>query len=120
MKDLKFEKPNTTIDKLNESNTYGSFVITPLERGYGITLGNSLRRVLLSSLPGAAIVNCEIDGVDHEFSSVNGVVEDVTVIVLNLKDVVLTIDNDDPNVEKRLEISDDQDGEEGHRLRQCG
>lgn len=104
MKDLKFEKPNTTIESLNETNTYGSFLISPLERGYGITLGNSLRRILLSSLPGSAIVNCEIDGVDHEFSSMEGVVEDVTGIVLNLKDVVLTIDNDDPNVEKRLEI----------------
>ena len=104
MKDLKFEKPNTTVETLNDTNTYGKFIITPLERGYGITLGNSLRRVLLSSLPGSAIVNCEIDGVDHEFSSVNGVVEDVTGIVLNLKDVVLTIDSNDPHVEKRLEI----------------
>lgn len=104
MKDLKFEKPNTTIETLNEDNTYGKFVISPLERGYGITLGNSLRRVLLSSLPGAAIINCEIDGVQHEFSSIEGVVEDVTSIVLNLKNVVLNINNDDPNVEKRLEI----------------
>jgi DNA-directed RNA polymerase subunit alpha len=97
LKDLKFEKPNTTIETLNEENTYGKFVISPLERGYGITLGNSLRRILLSSLPGAAIINCEIDGVQHEFSSIEGVVEDVTSIVLN-------INNDDPNVEKRLEI----------------
>lgn len=104
MKDLKFEKPNTTIETLNEDNTYGKFVISPLERGYGITLGNSLRRILLSSLPGAAIINCEIDGVQHEFSSIEGVVEDVTSIVLNLKNVVLNINNDDPNVEKRLEI----------------
>jgi DNA-directed RNA polymerase subunit alpha len=104
LKDLKFEKPNTTIEALNETNTYGSFVISPLERGYGITLGNALRRILLSSLPGAAIISCEIDGVDHEFSSIDGVVEDVTSIVLNLKDVVLTIDSNDPNVEKRLEI----------------
>ncbi len=104
MKDLKFEKPNTTIEALNETNTYGKFIVSPLERGYGITLGNSLRRILLSSLPGAAIINCEIDGVQHEFSSIEGVVEDVTSIVLNLKDVVLSIDNDDPNVEKRLEI----------------
>jgi DNA-directed RNA polymerase subunit alpha len=104
LKDLKFEKPNTTIETLNEENTYGKFVISPLERGYGITLGNSLRRILLSSLPGAAIINCEIDGVQHEFSSIEGVVEDVTSIVLNLKDVVLNINNDDPNVEKRLEI----------------
>jgi DNA-directed RNA polymerase subunit alpha len=104
LKDLKFEKPNTTIETIEESSNYGKFVITPLERGYGITLGNSLRRILLSSLPGAAIINVEIDGVEHEFSSIEGVVEDVTAIVLNLKEVVLSIDNDDPNVEKRLEI----------------
>ncbi|AIO18106.1 DNA-directed RNA polymerase subunit alpha [Candidatus Izimaplasma bacterium HR1] len=104
MKDLKFEKPNTDIEVINEENTYGKFVVSPLERGYGVTLGNSLRRILLSSLPGAAIINCEIDGVQHEFSSIDGVEEDVTSIVLNLKDVVLSIDNDDPNVEKRLEI----------------
>ena len=104
MKDLKFEKPNTTIETIDETNTYGKFIVSPLERGYGITLGNSLRRILLSSLPGAAIINCEIDGVEHEFASIDGVVEDVTAIVLNLKEVVLSIDNDDPNVEKRLEI----------------
>ena len=104
MKDLKFEKPNTNIETLNDTNTYGKFVVSPLERGYGVTLGNSLRRILLSSLPGAAIINCEIDDVQHEFSSIEGVVEDVTGIVLNLKNVVLSIDNDDPNVEKRLEI----------------
>lgn len=104
MKDLKFEKPSTQIEMINEDNTYGKFVISPLERGYGITLGNSLRRILLSSLPGAAIINCEIDGVQHEFSSIVGVEEDVTSIVLNLKNVVLNIDNNDPNVEKRLEI----------------
>ncbi len=105
MKDLKFEKPDTSIDFTQDSDTYGKFTVSPLERGYGVTLGNSLRRILLSSLPGAAIVNCEIDGVQHEFSSIDGVVEDVTSIVLNLKEVVLSIDNDDPNVEKRLEIS---------------
>jgi len=104
LKDLKFEKPNTTIEAIDESNTYGKFVVSPLERGYGMTLGNSLRRILLSSLPGAAIINTDIDGVEHEFSSIDGVVEDVTSIVLNLKEVVLSIDNNDPNVEKRLEI----------------
>ena len=104
MKDLKFEKPSTEIEAINEENTYGKFIVSPLERGYGITLGNSLRRILLSSLPGSAIINCEIDGVQHEFSSIDGVVEDVTGIVLNLKDVVLSIDDNDPNVEKRLEI----------------
>jgi DNA-directed RNA polymerase subunit alpha len=104
LKDLKFEKPNTTIETIDESNSYGKFVVSPLERGYGVTLGNSLRRILLSSLPGAAIINTDIDGVEHEFSSIDGVVEDVTSIVLNLKEVVLSIDNNDPNVEKRLEI----------------
>jgi len=104
LKELKFEKPKTSIEKTLDGETYGKFIVTPLERGYGVTIGNSLRRILLSSLPGAAIVNCEIDGIEHEFSTVDGVVEDVTAIVLNLKEVVLKIDNDDPNVEKRLEI----------------
>lgn len=103
MKDLKFEKPNTKI--VEADDFHGIFEISPLERGYGITIGNSLRRILLSSLPGAAIVNCQIDGVQHEFSAIEGVVEDVTTIVLNLKDVVLTIDSDDPNIEKTLEIN---------------
>ena len=97
--DLVFETPG------NSEDFYNMFTVSPLERGYGVTLGNSLRRILLSSLPGAAIINCEIDGVQHEFSSIEGVVEDVTSIVLNLKEVVLSIDNNDPNVEKRLEIS---------------
>ena len=104
MKDLKFEKPNTSIVVLAEDNTYGKFEVTPLERGYGITLGNSMRRILLSSLPGAAVINIEIEGVDHEYSTIDGVVEDVTSIVLNLKDLVVAIDSDDPDVSKRLEI----------------
>ena len=104
MKDLKFEKPRTEVNVISDNDTYGKFTISPLERGYGVTLGNSLRRILLSSLPGSAIINCEIDGVEHEFSSIEGVVEDVTAIILNLKEVVLKIDNDDPNTEKRLEI----------------
>ena len=103
MKDLKFEKPKTLTDEINE--TYGKFVITPLERGFGITLGKSLRRVLLSSLPGAAIVNVNIDDVVHEFTPVDDVVEDVTTIVLNLKGVILSIDNDDSKIEKRLDIT---------------
>ncbi len=102
MKDLKFEKPETRI--IHDGQTKGEFEVTPLERGYGITLGNALRRILLSSLPGAAIVNCQIEGVQHEFSSIDGVVEDVTNVVLNLKEVVLTIDDDDPDVQKELEI----------------
>ncbi len=104
MKDLKFEKPRTEVKVISDNDNYGQFTISPLERGYGVTLGNSLRRILLSSLPGAAIINCEIDGIEHEFSSIDGVVEDATSIILNLKEVVLKIDNDDPNIEKRLEI----------------
>ncbi len=103
MKDLKFEKPKTKTEEIND--TYGRFEITPLERGFGITLGNSLRRVLLSSLPGAAIVNVNINDVVHEFTPIEDVVEDVTTIVLNLKGVILTIDNEDPTVEKRLDIT---------------
>ncbi|MFA5007384.1 MAG: DNA-directed RNA polymerase subunit alpha [Candidatus Izemoplasmatales bacterium] len=102
MKDLKFEKPKTITEEINEN--YGRFVVTPLDRGFGITIGNSLRRVLLSSLPGAAIINLQIDEVSHEFTAIDNVVEDVTAIVLNLKGVVLTIDSTNPAVEKRLEI----------------
>lgn len=106
MKDLKFVKPNIQVisGKGYDSIKKNGFLISPLERGYGITLGNSLRRILLSSLPGAAIVNCQIEGIQHEFSSMDGIVEDVTSIVLNLKELILSIDNEDPNVEKTLEI----------------
>lgn len=96
---IEFEKPN--IHKVEETDNYGKFVVEPLERGYGTTLGNSLRRVLLASLPGAAITSIQIDGVLHEFSTVKGVTEDVTQIILNLKDVSLKIDSED---EKNLEI----------------
>jgi DNA-directed RNA polymerase subunit alpha len=102
LKDLKFEKPKTITEEIDEK--YGRFVISPLDRGFGITIGNSLRRVLLSSLPGAAIVNCEIEGVQHEFTAIENVVEDVTTIVLNLKGVILTIDSENPSVQKRMEI----------------
>jgi len=102
LKDLKFEKPKTITEEIEAS--YGRFVIMPLDRGFGITIGNSLRRVLLSSLPGAAIVNVQIDGVEHEFTAIDNVVEDVTTIVLNLKGVVLTIDSTNPNVMKRMEV----------------
>ena len=102
MKDLKFEKPQTMTEELEDR--YGRFVITPLDRGYGITLGTSLRRILLSSLPGAAIINVDIEGAEHEFTSIDNVIEDVTTIVLNLKGVVLQIDSNNPKVEKRLEI----------------
>lgn len=84
---IEFEKPRIT--KIDEDRDYGKFVIEPLERGYGTTLGNSLRRILLSSLPGAAITNLQIDGVLHEFSTVKGVREDVTQIILNIKGLAL-------------------------------
>ena len=102
VKDLKFEKPKTITEEIDDK--YGRFVISPLDRGFGITIGNSLRRVLLSSLPGAAIINCQIDGVEHEFTAIENVVEDVTTTVLNLKGIVLTIDSNNPGVQKRMEI----------------
>jgi DNA-directed RNA polymerase subunit alpha len=104
MKDLKFEKPRTNVEEFSDEGRHGKFVISPLERGFGITLGNALRRTLLSSLPGAAIVNVKIDGAEHEFQNVDGVVEDVITIILNLKRVVLSVDSDDPNYEKVVEI----------------
>lgn len=88
------EKPGIEALDLTADGTYGKFVVEPLERGYGTTLGNSLRRVLLSSLPGYAITSVKIDGVLHEFSTIDGVKEDVTEIVLNLKGVILKIHGD--------------------------
>ena len=96
---IEFKKPN--IHKVEETDNYGKFVVEPLERGYGTTLGNSLRRVLLASLPGAAITSMQIDGVLHEFSTVKGVTEDVTQIILNLKKVSLKINSED---QKDLEL----------------
>ena len=86
---LEFEKPNYKITEYVESNFYGKFEIEPLERGFGRTLGNALRRVMLSSLPGSAISSVKIDGALHEFQTLEGVVEDVTTIILNLKQVVV-------------------------------
>lgn len=102
MKELKFEKPNVEV-KIGENNNV-EYLIRPLDRGFGITLGNTLRRVLLSSIPGAAIVNVKIDGVEHEFSTIEGVYEDVMGIILNLKQVVISVDSDDPNFEQTLEL----------------
>ena len=96
---IEFEKPRIT--KIDEDRDYGKFVIEPLERGYGTTLGNSLRRILLSSLPGAAITSLQIDGVLHEFSAVKGVREDVTQIILNIKGLALKLYTEE---EKSLEI----------------
>jgi len=86
---IEFEKPNYKITDYVESNFYGKFEIEPLERGFGTTLGNALRRVMLSSLPGAAISSVKIEGALHEFQTVEGIVEDVTTIILNLKKVVV-------------------------------
>ncbi len=80
-----FEKPNIEISEISNDDRYGRFVVEPLERGYGTTLGNSLRRIMLSSLPGAAVSQIKIDGIQHEFSSIPGVKEDVTEIIMNIK-----------------------------------
>ncbi|WP_017473638.1 DNA-directed RNA polymerase subunit alpha [Amphibacillus jilinensis] len=98
---IEIEKPKIEIVEINDDATFGKFVVEPLERGYGTTLGNSLRRILLSSLPGAAVTSVQIDGALHEFSTIEGVVEDVTTIVLNLKKLALKIYSDE---EKTLEI----------------
>ena len=91
----KFEKANFNIANYDETDNYGKFVIEPLERGFGTTLGNSLRRVLLSSLPGSAVYAIKVQGAIHELSAVDGVVEDVTSIILNLKKLVFDVDSDE-------------------------
>ncbi len=84
-----FERPNITVEEISDDRKHGRFVVEPLERGYGITLGNSLRRIMLSSLPGAAVSQIKIDGVQHEFSTIPGVKEDVTEIVMNIKSLAI-------------------------------
>ncbi|MDO4500426.1 MAG: DNA-directed RNA polymerase subunit alpha [Erysipelotrichaceae bacterium] len=91
----KFERPNFKIAEYVESDNYGKFVISPLERGFGTTLGNALRRTMLSSLPGGAVYSIKMDGIYHEFSSIKGVREDVTMIILNIKSLILDIMDDD-------------------------
>ena len=93
---LEIEKPIIECIEANENDTYGKYVVEPLERGYGITLGNALRRILLSSLPGAAPTSVKIDGVLHEFSTVQGVKEDVTEITLNIKSLALIMNGEGP------------------------
>ena len=95
-----FEKPKIEIEEISEDKKYGRFVVEPLERGYGTTLGNSLRRIMLSSLPGAAVSQIKIDGVAHEFSSIPGVKEDVTEIIMNIKNLSIkhTGESDEPVV----------------------
>lgn len=101
---LGFEKPRIEIAELSEDGKYGRFVVQPLERGYGTTLGNSLRRILLSSLPGSAVSNIKIEGVLHEFSTIPGVKEDVTEIILNLKS--LAIKNNSDSYEPKMAYID--------------
>lgn len=98
---IEFEKPNIKCVDLDDSTNYARFVCEPLERGYGITIGNSLRRILLSSLPGSAITSVKIDGVLHEFSTIQNVVEDVPELIINLKSVRLKLDK---NEEKILRV----------------
>lgn len=91
---IEIEKP-TIVKEIDEDGCYGKFVIEPLERGYGTTLGNCMRRILLSSLPGAAVTSVKIDGILHEFSTIPGVKEDVTEIILNLKQLAVKLTGDD-------------------------
>ncbi len=105
---IEFEKPNIKCLEIDNDNNYAKFVCEPLERGYGITIGNSLRRILLSSLPGSAITGVKIEGVQHEFSTIPNVVEDVPEIIVNLKSVRLKLDK---NEEKTLRINFKGEGE---------
>ena len=104
---LNFEKPIYKITEYIEDKNYGKFELEPLERGFGTTLGNALRRIMLSSMPGSAIVAVKIDGVMHEFQTMEGVVEDVTAIVLNLKNVVVKNNSEE---EKILKLYSDKEG----------
>ena len=105
---IEFEKPNIECLEIDEANNYAKFVCEPLERGYGVTIGNSLRRILLSSLPGCAITSVKIDGVLHEFSTIPNVVEDVPELIVNLKNVRLKFDG---NEEKVIRINFKGEGE---------
>ena len=105
---LQFEKPIYKITDSVESNFYGKFELEPLERGFGTTLGNALRRVMLASLPGSAISSVRIDGVLHEFQTLDGVIEDVTTIILNLKGVVI---RNHSNEAKIIRINANEEGE---------
>ncbi len=97
-----FDSPNIEVAEISEDKRYGKFVVEPLERGYGITLGNSLRRIMLASLPGAAVSQVKIDGVLHEFSSIPGVKEDVTEIIMNLKSLAIKNSSETDDVKKAV------------------
>ena len=104
---IKFEKPQYKVTEYVESNSYGKFELEPLEKGFARTLGNALRRVMLSSLPGSAITSINIDGVDHEFQTITGIYEDVTAIVLNLKGIVIKNHSEEEQV---LTLNVDKEG----------
>lgn len=104
-----FERPNISVAQISEDKKYGKFVVEPLERGYGITLGNSLRRIMLSSLPGAAVSQVKIEGVLHEFSSIPGVKEDATEIIMNIKSLAIR-NNSETNEPKTAYIEYDGEG----------
>ena len=104
-----FERPNIEVAEISEDKKYGKFVVEPLERGYGITLGNSLRRIMLSSLPGAAVSQIKIEGVLHEFSSIPGVKEDVTEIIMNIKSLAIQ-NNSETNEAKTAYIEFEGEG----------
>ncbi|NLA33975.1 MAG: DNA-directed RNA polymerase subunit alpha [Tenericutes bacterium] len=104
---IQFEKPNYKIKEYIENNFYGRFELEPLERGFGTTMGNALRRVMLSSLPGSAITSVKIDGILHEFQTMEGIVEDVTTIILNLKGVVI---KNHSNSSKIIRINIEKEG----------
>ena len=106
---FEFERPKIDIAEISEDKKYGRFVVEPLERGYGTTLGNSLRRIMLSSLPGAAVSQVKIDGVLHEFSSIPGVKEDVTEIIMNIKNLAIR-DNSTSNEAKVAYIEFEGEG----------
>ena len=95
---IEIEKPRIECTESSQDGSYGKFVVEPLERGYGITLGNSLRRILLSSLPGVAVTSIKIDDIQHEFSTIAGIKEDVTDIILNLKQLIVKLYSDGPKV----------------------
>ena len=105
---IEIENPKLVTSDISDDGRYGKFVWEPLERGYGITLGNSLRRVLLSSLPGAAVTAIKIDGVLHEFSTIPGVREDVADIILNIKALCLKMHSSEPTI-IRIEASGEQE-----------
>ncbi len=104
---IKFEKPQYKVTEYDETSNYGKFELEPLEKGFGLTLGNALRRVMLSSLPGSAITSINIDGVDHEFQTITGIYEDVTAIVLNLKGIVIKNHSEEDQV---LTLNVDKEG----------